>query len=292
MPIAYPQTPKLTQVLLSREEIFSLIYHDIFEYPLTMEELVRWAAGTHLVTEEIGESKMAGRNGYFFLEGREGTILKRLMRKRISARKLEIAKESARILSLIPTIKMVAVTGALSMENASSESDIDLMIITKKGTLWTTRLTTYLILRITNYALRRPDDKDQRDKLCLNIWLDESNLIWHSKKRNVYTAHEIAQIRPIINRDRTYEKLISKNRWIKDYWPNAVRATKEQKKTGTKEFFGSSVFNFFISLVEKIAFKFQYAYMKRKITRETVTPTRALFHPVDWSKFVLQKLSS
>lgn len=286
MPIAYPTINQKTQVFLSKEEISSLFYHNLFDYPLTMGELIKWATGPKAKVE-IQELLINQTSGLYHLTKNPSAPLKRLMRKRISARKFEMAGESAKILSLIPTIKMVGITGALAMENASEEADIDLMVVTRKGTLWTTRLMTYLALKIMNYGLRKPGDKNQKDKLCLNIWLDEGDLVF--RKRNIYTAHEIAQIRPLINRDHTYEKFIVKNRWIKDYWPNAVRVQRTKYEVRSNNSL-STLYSVLTTLVESIAFKLQYAYMKSKITRETITPTRALFHPVDWSEYVLSKL--
>lgn len=290
VPIAYPITNQLTQIFLSKEELTSLIYHNIFEYPLTMAELVKWSAGSETLSIEYPVSSISSTNGFYHLTQNPGAVLKRLMRRRISARKLEIAKRAARFISLVPTVKMVAITGALAMENAADESDIDLMIVTKEGTLWTSRLLAYFVLRIMNYTVRKPGDKNQKDKLCLNMWLDESDLAWHPKKRNLYTAHEIAQVVPLISRDQTYEKFIQKNSWIREYWPNAVRVGNHtgMRYKGKNSLIPNSLFP--IRLFEKAAFKLQYAYMKRKITKEVVTPTRALFHPVDWSEFVLSKL--
>lgn len=287
MPIAYPTTTQPTQLSLSEEELASLYYHDVFEYPLTMAELLKWTAAVKVASDR---TDISFKNGFYFVGENEGVVLKRLMKKRISTRKIEIAKDSAKILSLIPTVKMIGVTGALAMENASDESDVDLMIITKKGSLWTTRLLTYFLLRTMNYALRKPGDRNQKDKLCLNMWLDESDLVWDKDKRNIYTAHEIAQVMPIVNRDQTYERFITKNKWIRNYWPNAVRVSEKRKRSNRLPRKSEKLFTF--RIFEKIAYKIQYAYMKKKITRETVTPTRALFHPVDWSKYVLRKLSS
>jgi hypothetical protein len=45
--------------------------------------------------------------------------------------------------------------------------------------------------------------------------------------------------------------------------------------------------NFVLRTSNLIAFEIQYQHMKSKMTRETVTRTRALFHPHDWGKVVL-----
>ena len=270
----------LKKIPLGKRELISIIYHDIFDYPLTIFELIKWNAGNKVKLSKIQEVKVVGKRGYLFIKDREGLILKRSMRKRISARKMVMAKRAAKILSFIPTTKMVAVTGALAMENANEEADIDLMIITSKGTLWTTRLFTLLLLDILRIPKRKYGDRNQKDKLCLNIWLDENNLAW--RKRNIFTAHEIAQIKPLVNKEETYEKFISKNKWIADYWPNAVKIQSYSRQANIR----SSFFTFF----EPLTRKFQLWYMKDKITREVVTSTRALFHPVDWGDIVASKL--
>jgi len=270
----------LKKIPLGKRELVSIIYHDIFDYPLTIFELIKWNAGDKVKLLKNQDVKVVGKRGYFSIKDREGLILKRFMRKRISTRKVVIAKRAAKILSFIPTIKMVAVTGALAMENANEEADIDLMIITSKDTLWTTRLFTLLLLDILRIPRRKYGDRNQKDKLCLNIWLDENNLAW--RKRNIFTAHEIAQIKPLVNKEEAYEKFISKNKWIVDYWPNAVKIQNYSRQTNLRP----SLFTIF----EPLTRKFQLWYMKDKVTREVVTPTRALFHPIDWGDIIASKL--
>lgn len=268
---------------LTEEEKFCVLYHDLFDFPLNFSEMIRWlpeksiAKGSRPISVSI-------KNGYCFIDGKEGAIYKRILRKRISTKKLEIARRAAGVLSLVPGVKMVAVTGSLAMENATDESDIDLMVITRKGSLWTTRLLGYWVIGLFGLKLRRPHNRDQRDALCLNMWLDESDLAWPKKDRNVYTAHEIGQILPLVNKDLSYEKFIYKNKWIHNFWPNSVKISSSKINGKWKK--ESGKFN----LIEKIAFWLQYRHMKSKITREVVTSTRALFHPQDWGKVVLDRL--
>lgn len=280
---------------LSSEEISSLIYHDIFDYPLTLAELIKWEAGAK-ISPNHKPLAISRKSGYYFLSEREGLIYKRLLRQRISERKLQIAKKAAKILSFIPTVKMVGLTGALAMQNSDEGSDIDLLIITQKGTLWTSRLITLIALIVLRIPTRKFGDKNQKDKLCLNMWMEETDLLWDRKDRNIYTAHEIAQIVPLVNKDNTYEKFLWKNKWILEYWPNSVRVTELHSDKVTKKivFLVSGTLylcNYVTLAFEKIAFKFQYLYMRKKITREVITRTRALFHPNDWGKFVLTRLN-
>lgn len=273
---------------LSEGEKISILYHDLFDFPLTFPELIKWKAGEKAAIPDFSGKNFISKNGFYFLEGKEGMIYKRALNKRVSAKKMAIAVKAAYILSLLPTVKMVAVTGSLAMENAGNESDIDLMIITGRGTLWMTRLIS--LIGLTG-QIRRAGNSAQKDKLCLNIWMDETDLEWSKKDRNIYSAHEIGQIRPLINKDNTYEKFLEKNKWVLKYWPNSVRILKLKSGTSNKNP-RFQILNSIFMMLEKFAYQLQLIYMKPKITREIVTPTRALFHPYNWGKVVLDRLKS
>lgn len=245
------------------KERATIAYHELFNYSLNNKELTKWSVGPKVKINNLPRKRKLKANS----------------NKKFSSQKIKIAKKAVETLGKIKTIKMVAVTGSLAMMNASKDSDIDLMIITKAGTLWLTRLVSYFWLWINNYDLRKPGDKNERDKLCLNMWLDECDLI--IEKQNIFTAHEIAQIIPLLNKNKTYERFLWENKWILEFWPKAVKIneTSEVKPRDA----------LLVLIIEKLAFWLQYAYMKRKITREVITPTRAFFHPVDWSGYVTKK---
>lgn len=282
-----------------QHQLISVLYHDIFDYPLNSVELFKWKVGKKVVEFSQNRVRVETKLGYFFQKGRNNLVPKRLMREKVSKDKFEKARRVGDILTLLPSVKMVAVTGALAMNNSSKESDIDLMIIAEKGTLWVTRGVVWMLLKAFRFPLRIPGDKNEKDKLCLNIWLDSTDLAWSEKERNIFTAHEIAQVVPLVNKNGIYEKFLSKNSWIKDYWPNAVDIRNQElgimnkgirrKKSIIQYLIHNSLF--IIRVLELMAFKLQYFYMKDKITRETITPTRALFHPVDWKKIVLSRLA-
>lgn len=263
-------------------EKFAVYYHNLFDFPLSFSEIIKWTP-TKLLPNFKPEYDISCENGYCYVAGRKGLLYKRILRKRFFERKMLIANKASKILSGIASIKMIAISGSLAMQNATKDSDIDLFIITKRGKLWLTRLITYLVLHIYNFPTRRVGGRHQKDRLCLNMWFDESDLIWKNP-RNIYTAHEIAQLVPLINKNRTYEKFIWVNKWVKDFWPNAVKIQKIENESRKHKI----QFNIF----ETLAFMLQYHHMKSKMTIEVVTPTRAIFHPQDWSQTVLKRLTS
>lgn len=271
---------------LTGEETFSIYYHDIFDYPLSIADMIRWRAGRNFGPDSVSGG-VANKGGYYFREGREAVLYKRMLNERASKRKMLIAEKAVRILKFIPTIRLIAVTGSLAMKNSSEESDIDFMVVTKKSCLWTTRALVYLFLSVSGIKVRRFSDKNQKDKLCLNVWMDEDDLSW-GRPKNFYTAHEIAQIVPLLNKAGTYEKFIEKNKWIFKYWPNSVKREKERSLSVVSDNFWTK---FVGGIMEKALFKLQYYRMQSRITREVVTESRALFHPYDWGKAVLSRLS-
>lgn len=271
---------------LSNEEIFSVIYHNIFDYPLNFSELIKWKLGEG-ISKGDNLPAISNKNGYFFVDNRSGLIYKRILRSRISTKKIEIANRAAKVLSFIPSIRFIGVTGSLAMNNSNEESDIDLLLVTKKGTLWTTRLISYLLIGLFGIPFRRASKREEKNKLCLNMWLDEGDLAWPKEDRNIYTAHEIAQIKPLINKNKTFENLLWKNKWLLRYWPNSVKIGNLNLNGKWNNEDGKSKQN----ILEKISYQFQYQFMKKKISREVITSSRAIFHPQDWGSIVLNRLA-
>lgn len=275
----FSSNEKSASLKLASEEVFSVYYHNIFDYPLSFSELIKWKAGNVPNLNVDVDYK----NGYYFLKGREGLVYKKVLRERISQKKQTIAFKASKTLSLVSAVKMIGITGSLAMSNAKKDSDIDLIIITKNGKLWSTRLITYLLFKLANISVRKPREPNQKNKLCLNIWLDESDMIWPKNERNVYTAHEILQITPILNRGEAYENFLYKNKWAFKYWPNAQIIRKP-----TYRYKYSKPIN--LDFIDNVAYKLQYRYLKPKLTKEHVTFTKAVFHPRNLSEITLKKI--
>jgi len=272
---------------LTSENLFSIYYHSLFEFPLTTLELVKWQPGRKFRNKSLN-IPYEYNDGYFFSRSKKGFLVKRMFKRRESFRKVEIARKTARILKRIPYIKCIAITGSLAMFNAVEDSDIDLMVITSKGGLWFTRLLSLLLLSISGVKIRRYGRNDEKDRVCMNIWLDESSFAWPKNDRNFYTAHEIAQIIPVINKDHNFQKFMYKNSWVKDFWPNATKITEVKVEKPTHNFFQTNLGR----LIEKVSFRLQRFYMQKKITREVVRKNRAIFHPIDRYKIIQRDLAS
>ena len=282
---------------LKQASLATLAYSDIFDYPLTSGEVQNYLLENKATKTQVAktlsslvvEHKIGEANGYFFLQKRYGLAKKRITRNKYSKKKYEKAVYFAKLLKLIPTVNLVAITGALSMNNSTASDDIDLLIITAKNTIWTTRFFANLVL--LPYK-RSPRSKFQNNKACLNIFIDGSDLKIHDE--NLYTAHEIAQLKPIYNKNNTYAKFVKANSWTYKYLPNwqaesqhVMRKTKYDKRS-----FNALRFTYLLSRFEKLLKSFQLNYMRSKITIEQIGDTQLFFHPKDTQEKVLQMYRS
>lgn len=213
---------------MKKEILRTLAYGDIFDYPLLPREIWWSLIGSkktsyRAVVKQLSwlvEAKFLGKEGdFYFLLKRRKTVNIRRRREYWSQKKLKIARRLAEWLRLIPTIKMVAITGALAMRNSDKSDDIDLLIVTAKNRLWLTRLFTTTLTELVA-CRRRPKDVDVRDKICLNMFLDKENLAVPPNERNLFTAHEVCQLKPLWEKDGVYNKFIKKNKWVKKFLPN------------------------------------------------------------------------
>jgi len=281
---------------LSQSILATLAYHDIFDYPLILKEihkyLVNIEASPFSVRAGLNRLFLSGKifskSGYIFLESRSKIVEKRIQRKRISSRKFQRAVFFSNILKANPFIKTVGVTGALAMDNSDQKDDIDLFLITTKDFIWTARFFSNLFMIPFK---RSPVSKITKNKACLNIFIDESHL--KIEPPNIYLAHEICQMKPLWDRDGTYRRFISANKWIKNFLPNWKPETvvngqwKMVNSRSKKSIY--SLFTIYYSPIENFLRSFQLWYMRPKITTEKIGDTQLFFHPADTQEWVMEK---
>lgn len=269
--------------------IKTLSYFDIFDYPLTFEELKKYLCCEIDFTDDNlfdminSISSIQESNGYYHLLGRQHITSTRSERSDTGIAKYAKAKIIAKILSTIPTIEYIGISGSLSMNNATYSDDIDLFFITKKNSLWITRFMVTLIL----YVMRQKRDKNGRvvrDKICPNMFMEVGKLSFSRRRKTLYTAHEIVQVKTIFDRNNTYVKFINQNKWVKEFLPNVKFPKYYGKRISTWE----RIFQKTIIPVEKLAFIFQSLYMGKSKSREVVSYGKAFFHPIDRQKLIME----
>lgn len=197
-----------------------MAYADLFDYPLDRTQIHRYLIGEAASPKEVDamleQDRALGayleRTGdRFHLRGRASTTQTRRAREAASAELWRAARAYGAWVARLPLVRFVGVTGALAMSNADRRADIDLFILTHPGRVWLCRLLVLAVVRLA--ALRG-------HRLCPNFLLSTAEPLL--RERNLFTAHEIAQMVPVRTTE-WYAKFIDANRWAQDHLPNALR---------------------------------------------------------------------
>ncbi|PIZ41297.1 hypothetical protein CO059_00030 [candidate division WWE3 bacterium CG_4_9_14_0_2_um_filter_48_10] len=264
----------------ARAIVKTLVYRDLFDYPLTTLEIHRFLiqekSSQKVVEEALGKLTSAKvvqeKGGYYFLPGREETVVLRKKREAISLIKIKKATVYSKLFLLIPWVRGVFVTGALAVGNVDQKSDLDILVVAGRGRVWLTRLLVTLLLDLLWLRARPPGRV--KDKVCPNMFLDETTLQVPKNEQNLYTAHEVVQAKVIWEREGIHQRFLVKNRWIKKFLPNVVIPSSSSSHRRRGGFF-------FFDWLEYGVYQAQLAYMQKRKTQEVVTPKRILFHPTD-----------
>jgi len=153
---------------LERAVVQTVAYADVFDYPLTADQIHRYLIGVPaargtirgLLSNQLPRG-LSREGRYFTLAGREAAIQ---TRKRRLAEAVEFWRQAVHYgkrISQLPFVRMVGVTGALAMDN-NADGDIDYLIITEPGRLWLCRA---LIVGLVKVAALRGTE------LCPNYFL-------------------------------------------------------------------------------------------------------------------------
>jgi len=277
----------------SREKAIlkTLLYSNFFDYPLRIEEIYKFLitdqkidkAQFHKSLQKV-KSQVKTKDGFYFLSGRNELVQIRKEREKVSLGKMQKTKKIISVLSLIPTIKLIGVSGTLSMKNSTQGDDIDIFVITKKGFIWTTRMLMIIILLVLG-VYRTKNSKAYSDKICLNMLVDENSL---RLEKNLYIAHEIAQLVPVFERENAYRQFLQKNNWVDGFMINALSGQKDYLKKESGIIDKIFIYLFGLFAFEKIAKFFQLSYMKKNITTETVEDNVLRLHPFDYGSYILE----
>lgn len=257
-------------------------YADIFEYPLTEEELRTWVPFVNNFKRPLPAVYPE------LVEGQGEALKTRVKRAAWSKEKWERAKKVVAFLRFIPTVQLAGVTGGLAMNNAKKEDDIDLFFIASCGTVWITRLLVTCAVECLGIR-RKPGEKDVRNKICLNMFVADDALSLPKNERDFFTAHEVLQMVPLWERGAIYKKFLLANRWAEKFLPNAWA---EKYRVLSIEYREKRTMQYAIRIFEPFARVFQLWYMKRHRTTEVISDSFIRFHPADarlWIKKAFAK---
>jgi hypothetical protein len=190
----------------------TLHYADIFDYPLTRDELARYLIGVSAppahIDAALAHANILRVDNFLTLPQRQAIVAERLRLHQQAQKQIPRARWYARLIAYLPFVRMVALTGSLAMENARDD-DIDFLIVCAPNRLWTVRALVIALVHLARW---------RGDHLCPNFLLSENALT--IAQQNLYSAHEIIQMIPLFGFE-VYRRIRQQNAWTENFLPNA-----------------------------------------------------------------------
>lgn len=205
---------------------------------LSLQEIAEYL---HKNTEEHGkipslletaqELSFLVNNGYIFKnDGCFFLVNKKEMGagKDFSEEKIRQARTTLSFLSAVPFVRSLAVTGSVSFGTAEKESDLDILLLAKKGRIWTTRLFSLAVLEL---ARRRRDAQGKERKICLNYLLAEDA---RPIVKNIASANLFKHAIPVFGTS-VFLDFIKRNKWIGEllYHPEPNAPHHKERRGGS-----------------------------------------------------------
>ena len=204
---------------LKRNILATLAYFDMFDYPLTYNEILLFLAckcapgeletaihflTTHQFIFKFGE--------FYSLKNDYGIIIRRNKGNNMAAAMIKKAQKVGEWLIKFPYVRGVGISGSLSKNFADENSDIDLFIITAPNRIWIARTIMHCFKKLTFLV-------NKQHYYCMNYYVDEAQM--EIVEKNIYTAIEVATIIPLQG-STSFSGFYSANAWAKKYLPNKV----------------------------------------------------------------------
>ncbi|MDP2656026.1 MAG: hypothetical protein Q8P11_00465 [bacterium] len=281
----------------------TLHYFDISDYPLTLEEVQKYAycppmelADIATVLQIIDDVLIPGgyvtcQRGLYSIAGRSHIVDTRLERYEAVHKKYKKAMRFGSMLAMVPFVRMVAVCSSLSFGNARDESDIDLHILVRHGHIWLVRFFCSTVMEILG---QRPNiaTREKKNALCLSFFTSDrdgdcSTLARapHADVVDVEFVYWISQHDPLYDSGDYYERWYKKNTWITQWIPFHFSKAQHPRRTiqlawwqrGLKRL-SEYIVSLFGNWLEKLAHGFQMKILPLSLKQHLSTGTQVVMN--------------
>jgi predicted nucleotidyltransferase len=207
---------ELLEPTLFEAIIKTLLYFDIFHYPLTRDEILKFL-GKSSTRDEVNEAvTVLVEKGYVYqfneflsVSNNRHNVLRRLKGNEMAAEMMTLARRKAHFIGKFPFVRSVMISGSLSKGYMDKDSDIDFFVVTEPGRLWISRMLLVLYKRIFL--------GNSHKHFCVNYFVSSDKL--EIEEKNQFTATELATVLPMYNTG-IYGSLMESNGWLRRFFPN------------------------------------------------------------------------
>ncbi len=212
----------------------TVLYADVFQFPMTPQEIHHFLIADAPASFSQVEQALASpvlkkllivKDGYVMRAGRDELAALRREREQVASRLWGNAVTYGVWLGRLPFVRMVVMTGALSMRNPSMhDDDLDYMLVTTAGRVWLARAFAIVVVRL---------GKLQGITVCPNYVVAETAL--YQERHNLFIAHEVVQMVPVCGHAH-YQAMRDQNAWVLGHLPNARAAFYDESELAPRGF--------------------------------------------------------
>lgn len=202
--------------------LVNLAYYDIFDFPLTDNELLKYSSQaidpsqfSNNLSLMVKQNLIYEHEGYFSIQKNVKDLSERREQGEIIAsKKMNTASKYTQVLSKIPFIESICLSGSISKGVMYENSDIDYFLIAASGKVWRTKflVVAFRILFLFN----------SRKNFCVNYIIDKDHLLLEEKNR--FTATELVTMIPMYGYEY-YQNILRLNSWTNYFYKDLQALT-------------------------------------------------------------------
>lgn len=236
---------------LEQSILRTVCWFSLFDYPLSLFEVWKWLlepdrpydlAQVARVLEQSPwlQERLDFSEGFYLLKQASTSNACAVRRERFldASRKFDRLRRACAYFSLLPGVRSVAAVNTLAWWHTTQTSDIDLFIVTRPGSIWSSRF--FLVVPFALLGQRPTHDDSRADPFCFSFFVTQDHLQLESLKvasKDHYLAFWLKSMVPMIDKDQQTETVDKLNKWATSVLPHArVRSlhhTHRPKKTAT-----------------------------------------------------------
>jgi hypothetical protein len=196
--------------------IRAVVYASLFEYPLTLSQVVESLEGVPADEARVRSwidhgplirAALETRDGFYFPAGQARLVGVRRRREAESRRMLALHGSTMRMVASLPFVRSVCLSGSLAHLNGTAAADLDLFVVTAPGRVWSVTTTVLALARLLG----------RRRQLCLNYVVSERRLAL--EPADWFAANQLMHLQPITG-EAVYRRLLDANPFAARFYPN------------------------------------------------------------------------
>ncbi|HAU66287.1 TPA: hypothetical protein DCW61_03000 [Candidatus Uhrbacteria bacterium] len=225
------------QTDLEQSVMRTILWFSLFSYPLTVFEIWKWLLKPQrpydlievysiLEKSDWLKQMLETSGGFYALKGKNiNEMLKdRQVRFLDAERKYKSLRRIAKFFSLLPAVRSVGAVNTMAWWSTTPTSDIDLYVVTKPGSIWSSRFWLVLPFLLTGQRpMHHKQSKQEKNSFCFSFFSTTEHLQMEHLcfPRDYYMAFWVKSLVPILDRDGSFAIFHQENRWATRLLPNA-----------------------------------------------------------------------